>query len=67
MMALAAGGGEGVCSQDFRSKHGLGAASTLQKSLKYLIQEDLVEASRKGSYHISDTFLRAWVAELANN
>ncbi|MBI2864384.1 MAG: ATP-binding protein [Chloroflexi bacterium] len=67
LIALAIGNGEGVFSQAYRLKNGLGPASTVQKSLKYLIQEDIVEASPKGKYRLSDTFLRKWVAQLASS
>lgn len=54
-------GGEEVYSERYRRRHGLGAASSVQRSLKRLIELDLVESTLRGTYRIPDVFLRAWL------
>lgn len=61
LAALAAGSGKAIYSEAYRRRHRLGAASSVQRTLAYLIERDLVELSPDGVYSIPDVFLRAWV------
>lgn len=65
LVALATGDGKGVHSEDYRRRYRLGAASTVQKSLSRLIEDDIVEFSSQGAYRLPDVFFRAWIAHVA--
>lgn len=65
LTALAIGGGTAVYSEQYRRQHHLGAASSVQRSLARLIDDDLVESSPQGIYGVPDVFLRAWIARIA--
>jgi hypothetical protein len=64
LMALARGDGR-VFSEDFRRRHRLGSASSLQKALAALDRLDLVEPLPDGGHALTDLFLRLWLLRLA--
>ncbi|MBI3976865.1 MAG: hypothetical protein HY331_01645 [Chloroflexi bacterium] len=66
LTALITSGGEAVYSEEYRRRHRLGAASSVQKSLELLMARDLVERMPEGTYRVADTFLRAWVSRGAS-
>ena len=53
--------GEGVLGADLRTRHRLGAASSVQAALTALQREDLV-AREDGRYVVVDSLMREWVA-----
>jgi len=67
LSALVRSDGVGVYSEEYRQRHRLGAASSLQKALNRLIEEDIVEPSPRGGYHVPDVFFRAWIARIASS
>lgn len=62
LTALIAGGGKAVYSEEYRRQYRLGAASSVQRTLAYLVERELVEFSSDGTYSIPDVLLRAWIA-----
>jgi hypothetical protein len=64
LMALARGYGR-VFSEDFRRRHRLGSASSVQKALAALDRLDLVEPLPDGGHALADVFLRLWLLRLA--
>ncbi|MBI4318734.1 MAG: ATP-binding protein [Chloroflexi bacterium] len=65
LAALVAEGKAEVYSEKFRRRHGLGAASSVQRALTRLIEQDIVESSPLGAYRVPDAFFRAWIARFA--
>ncbi|MHB8990643.1 MAG: ATP-binding protein, partial [Chloroflexota bacterium] len=62
LTALISSGGASVYSEAYRRRHRLGPASSVQRSMKALLESDLVEDTPAGEYRVSDAFLRAWLA-----
>jgi DNA-binding IclR family transcriptional regulator len=61
-MMLGASAGEGELAQALgRRAHNLPAASTVQRSLDTMVQEELVERAEAG-YRIAEPFLAEWIA-----
>jgi hypothetical protein len=50
-----------VFGTHYRREHDLPSASTVQRAIDQLRQDELVEKSADGSYAISEPFLREWV------
>jgi len=57
---------ESVYSEDYRRRHRLGAASSVQKSIARLLDREVIEAAPGGGYRIGDVFLRAWIRRLTD-
>lgn len=62
---VASEGSKAIYSESYRRKYGLGAPGSVSRSLKSLLEGDLVEETSPGTYWVPDTYLRAWVARLA--
>jgi hypothetical protein len=54
--------GEGILGADIRTRHRLGAASSVQASLAALQREDLTAREDDGRYVVVDSLMREWVA-----
>ena len=61
---VASGGASAIYSESYRRQHRLGATSSVSRSLKALLKDDLVEEMLPGEYRVPDTYLRAWLARL---
>ncbi len=61
---VASGGASAIYSESYRRRYRLGATSSVSRSLKALLKDDLVEETSPGEYRVSDTYLRAWLARL---
>jgi hypothetical protein len=48
-------------SEDARRRHGLPSATYVQRALKALVQEDVVEKGEDGRYRIAEPFLPEWI------
>jgi hypothetical protein len=48
-------------SGEYRRRHGLPAASTIQRALEALVAEELVARDDAGDYRISEPFLADWI------
>jgi uncharacterized protein len=57
-------GASGIYSESYRRQHRLGAPSSVSRSLKALLENDLVEEISPGEYRVPDTYLRAWLARV---
>ncbi|HEX9659506.1 MAG TPA: hypothetical protein VGA18_04360, partial [Rhodothermales bacterium] len=63
LMAMVAGAGEGMLSQEVLGSHGL-AAATMQTAIRALIKKGILryeEARGSVRYRLEDPFLGAWV------
>ena len=58
------GGTMALFSEYYRRQYRLGPASSVQRSIKTLLEQALVGELSPGEYRISDAFLRAWIARL---
>jgi AAA+ ATPase superfamily predicted ATPase len=47
--------------RDFRRRHGLPGASSVQRALEALVKEELVARDRAGEYRIAEPFLAEWL------
>jgi len=54
-----------VYSEGYRQQHRLGPASSVQRSITRLVEDDLIEPASRGMYSISDVFLREWITARA--
>ncbi len=61
---VASGGASAIYSEGYRRQHRLGAPGSVSRSLKALLESDLVEETSPGAYRVPDTYLRAWLARL---
>ncbi len=61
---VVSGGASAIYSESYRRRYRLGAASSVSRSLKALLRDDLVEETSPGEYKVRDTYLRAWLARL---
>lgn len=57
--------GAGVYSEDYRRRHRLGPASSVQRSMERLIERDLIETVPPAGYRIQDVFFQAWLLRFA--
>lgn len=64
LQAVAARGGRDLFSQDFINTRRLGSASSVQKSLKLLINKDVLE-KETGGYEFADLWFKEWVKKRA--
>ena len=55
--------GDKLFSAEFLQKHNLGSASTLQRTLRSLVDKDLID-KEKGVYSIIDVFFKKWISLL---
>jgi hypothetical protein len=60
LQALAAEPGR-VYGGDYRLRHDLPAASSVQRAVEQLVADELVERDPAGGYRIAEPFLREWV------
>jgi len=63
MCALAQEDYPEVFSKKFLEKYSLGASSSIQKALKNLQEQDLIQRDN-GSYVIPDPFLKRWIRRI---
>ena len=63
--AVAAESQHGTYSKEARSQFQLGDVTVVQKALRRLVELELVEVIGRGSYSVTDVFLRAWLSESA--
>src|SRR5579864_128426 len=61
LLALSREPGKGQYSEGFRQRHQLGSVGTIQKSLRALLERDVVEGSSVHGYRVPDVFLRQWI------
>jgi hypothetical protein len=64
LLALAREPGR-VYAEDYRRRHKLGSASSVQAAVGALERLDLVESSAPGGLVLADVFLRPWLMRLA--
>jgi hypothetical protein len=60
LQAIAAEPGR-VQGEAYRVRHGLPAASTVQRAVETLSSDELVTRGEDGAYRISEPFLREWI------
>lgn len=60
LQALAAEPGS-VYGADYRLRHDLPAASTVQRAVERLVADELVERRRDGGFDLAEPFLREWI------
>jgi uncharacterized protein len=60
LLALAVESGRPL-SSDYRRRHRLPAASSVQRALQALVQDELVARESKGQYRIAEPFLGEWI------
>ena len=60
LQAVAAEPGR-VQGEAYRFRHGLPAASTVQRAVETLASDELVARGEDGAYRISEPFLREWI------
>jgi hypothetical protein len=65
LQALAAGPAGRLLSDEYRARHGLPAASSVQRAIGELVDAELVVRHGRGSYAIFEPFLAEWVRRFA--
>jgi hypothetical protein len=65
LIALSAEPG-GVYAEEYRQRHRLGSAASVQRSITRLVERELIEPRSGEGYHVPDVFLRTWIARLVN-
>ena len=65
LQALAAQPAGRPLSDEYRSRHGLPAASSVQRAIGQLVDAELVARHGRGSYAIFEPFLAEWVRRFA--
>ena len=63
LLALAREPGR-VYSEDYRRRHKLGSASTVQRALAGLEKLDLVDSNERGGQRLADLFMRVWLGRV---
>lgn len=53
-----------IYSEDYRRRHRLGAAASVQRSMARLLSLEIAEEVAGTGYRIADVFLRAWIRRL---
>lgn len=48
-------------SEDYRRRHRVGTAASVQRSIMRLIEREIIEQSTGNGYHIADVFFRVWI------
>jgi len=61
LQALATDPGGRLLSDEYRTRHGLPAASSVQRAVGVLVDAELVARHQRGSYAVAEPFLAAWV------
>jgi AAA+ ATPase superfamily predicted ATPase len=64
LTALATDEQAAIFAESYRRRHRLGAASSVQRAVTRLLESDVIETTRDGTYRIPDAFLRAWLKSL---
>ena len=65
LQALAAQSAGRPLSDEYRSRHGLPAASSVQRAIGQLVDAELIARHGRGSYAIFEPFLAEWVRRFA--
>jgi hypothetical protein len=65
LQALAAEPLVSATSEEFRRRHGLPGASSVQRALDALVEDELVVREGAGAYRIAEPFLAEWILGLA--
>ena len=65
LQALAAEPLVSATSEEFRRRHGLPGASSVQRALAALVEDELVVREGAGAYRIAEPFLAEWILGLA--
>ena len=65
LQALAAAPAAQLLSEEYRARHGLPAASSVQRAAGELVEAELVARSRQGAHRIAEPFLVEWVRRFA--
>jgi len=65
LQALATAPAAQLLSEEYRTRHGLPAASSVQRAAGELVGSELVARSRQGAYRIAEPFLAEWVRRFA--
>jgi hypothetical protein len=60
LIAIASSGAENIFSRDFIADNDLGAASSIQTSIKLLLKKEIVDREDK-TYYITDVFFKDWI------
>jgi uncharacterized protein len=67
LQALAAEPLVSATSEDFRRRHGLPGASSVQRALDALAEDELVVREGPGAYRIAEPFLAEWILRLGRS
>ena len=67
LLAVALDEGQGLYRERTRRQHRLGPAARIQKSVRRLVDRELVEPVPAGGYRVPDVFLRAWLRRLGQD
>jgi len=65
LLAVGTDEGRGLYREDTRRVHRLGPAGRVQKSVRRLVDRELIEPMHGGGYRVPDVFLRAWLQRLS--
>jgi AAA+ ATPase superfamily predicted ATPase len=61
LQALASEPADAITSSAYRNRHGLPAASSVQKAVSALMDDEIISREGPGTYRISEPFLAEWV------
>ena len=61
LQALATEPAARLLSEEYRARHGLPAASSVQRAVGELVEAELVARSGRGAYAIAEPFLAQWI------
>ena len=61
------GGTSSIYSEAYRRQHALGAASSVQRSIKALQEQGLVDESSPGEYQVPENAIRSEASSCANS
>jgi hypothetical protein len=64
LLAIALDEGQGLYREETRRRHRLGPPARVQKSVRRLVERELVEPRANAGYRVPDVFLRAWLQRL---
>jgi hypothetical protein len=56
----------GVYGFDYRARHDLPGASTVQRAVEQLVVDELVERRQDGGFDLAEPFLREWIARFGS-
>ena len=57
----------GVYGEAYRRRHGLPAPASVQRAVKALTQDDVIERAADGAWQIAEPFLEEWLEEGVTN